>query len=401
MTKNISDIWKYNLKIHYFWTFLNSFAFLSPVISLYYKFYGLSVSDIIFISSIYYFFIFLLEIPTSTFWDNLGRVKTLVYSILSGFVPLIIYLFFPSYEMFFVAIFFSALGQALWNWNAQAKLEDDLNAIWKKADFWKTIWKLVSLTQIWKLLTPIIIYIVLKYSENSYNILVSLDLIVWFLVLIVISRFKEIDESYILKSDWIKNSIKLHLDTIFSTFIYMKSSKSIIILLISMLFWTDLYFLAKVILPVIVESWVKDYITSVIVWFTTFAWILWGLNSHKISSKIWWKNSFSIFLFFNMLLHFLAFYFFDQKMVLTVLFILITFVEFSYIPIRNHILMDITPIRAKATSRSLFISVLLLYQFMFLLLLSFLDIKIWLLIIWFFMIISIIMSRYIILNSES
>jgi len=48
-----------------------SFAFLSPVISLYYKFYGLEVSDIIFISSIYYFFIFLLEIPTSTLGDNL------------------------------------------------------------------------------------------------------------------------------------------------------------------------------------------------------------------------------------------------------------------------------------------------------------------------------------------
>ena len=93
--------------------------------------------------------------------------------------------------MFFVAIFFSALGQALWNGNAQAKLEDDLNAIWKKADFWKTIWKLVSLTQIWKLLTPLIIYIVLKYSKNSYYILVYLDLIIWFLVLIIISRFKE------------------------------------------------------------------------------------------------------------------------------------------------------------------------------------------------------------------
>ena len=193
----------------------------------------------------------------------------------------------------------------------------------------------------------------------------------------------------------------MHIDTIIDVFRYMKSSKSIIILLISMLFWTDLYFLSKVILPVIVESWVKDYISSFIIWLSTFSWILWSLNSYKISSKIWWKNSFSIFIFFNMLLHFSAFYFFDQKIILTALFILITFVEFSYIPIRNHILMDITPIRAKATSRSLFISILLLYQFIFLLLLSFLEIKIWLLIIWFFMIISIIMSRYIILNSET
>lgn len=106
MEKNTFDLWKHNLKIHYFWTFLISFAFLSPVISLYYKFHHLDLSQIVFLSSIYYFFIFLLEIPTSTFWDNIGRVKTMNYSILSGFIPILIYFLFPSYEMFFVAIFF-------------------------------------------------------------------------------------------------------------------------------------------------------------------------------------------------------------------------------------------------------------------------------------------------------
>ena len=186
MIDNFRKIGKYNLKIHYFWTFLISFAFLSPIISLFYQFHWLSVSDIIFITSIYYFFIFLLEIPTSTLWDNLGRVKTMIYSILVAFIPLLIYLFIPSYEMFFVAIFFSALWQALWSWNAQAKLEDDLAAIWKKADFWKTIWKLVSLTQVWKLLTPVIIYFILKYFDNSYQILVSLDIFIWILVFFVL-----------------------------------------------------------------------------------------------------------------------------------------------------------------------------------------------------------------------
>lgn len=399
MSEKVEKVWQYNLKIHYFWTFLISFSFLSPVISLYYKFFGLWISDIVFISSIYYFFIFLLEIPTSTFWDNLGRVKTMKYSILAGFFPLLIYLFIPSYEMFFVAIFFSALWQALWNWNAQAKLEDDLNAIWKKADFWKTIWKLISLTQVWKLITPLIIFFVLKYFPNSYSILVSLDLLVWIFVFLVISRFKEIDDSYIRKADWIINSMSLHIDTIMDSFKYMKSTKSIVFLLVSMLFWTDLYLLAKVILPVIVEWWVEDYVSSIVVWFATISWILWSLSSSKIANKLWWQMSFTLLVFLNMILHFMAFYFFEQRFILTVLFICITFVEFAYMPIRNHILMDITPIRAKATIRSLFISVLLLYQFVLLFLLSFVKINVSLLIIWFFMIISIIMSRYIVLNN--
>ena len=398
MIENTMELWKNNLKIHYFWTFLMSFAFLSPVISLYYQFYGLEVLDIVFISSIYYFFIFLLEIPTSTLWDNLGRVKTMIYSVSSGIIPLIIYLFIPSYEMFFVAIFFSALWQALWSGNAQAKLEDDLTAIWSKEDFWKTIWKLISLTQIWKLLTPIIIYFVLKYSTNSYAILVSLDLFVWFLVLLVISRFKEIDDNYIRKTKWFLNSIKLHIETIVESIRYLYSSKTAVLLLMSMLFGTDLYLLSKVILPVIVNSWVEDYIWSIVVWFATLAWILWSLSASKIAWKIWWKESFSLFIFLNMLLHFLAFFFFDNKFVLTILFLCITFVEFAYMPIRNHILMSLTPIRAKATIRSLFVSILLFYQFIVLFLFSFIEIDLALFIIWILMIISIFFSRNIVLN---
>lgn len=400
MSEKVENVWEFNLKIHYFWTFLLSFTFLSPVISLYYKFYGLGISDIILISSIYSLFVFLLEVPTSTFWDNIGRVKTMKYSILAWFIPMLIYLFVPSYEMFFVAIFFSALWQALWSWNAQAKLQDDLNAIWKNADFWKTIWRLISLTQVWKLLTPLIIFFLLKHFPNSYSILVSFDLFVWILVFIVISRFKEIDDSYIRKADWMINSMKFHIETIADTFKYMITSKNIIILLVSMLFWTDLFLLAKVILPVIVESGVEDYISSLVVWFATLSGILWSLSSSKISNKIWWQKSFTLFVFLNMLLHFMAFYFFEQRFILTIIFICITFVEFAYMPIRNHILMDITPIRAKATIRSLFLSVVLLYQFMFLFLLSFINVNLWLLIIWFFMIISIIMSRYIVLNNQ-
>ncbi|MDD2870894.1 MAG: MFS transporter [Candidatus Gracilibacteria bacterium] len=399
MSEKVEKVGQFNLKIHYFGTFLISFSFLSPVISLYYKFFGLGISDIVFISSIYYFYIFLLEIPTSTFGDNLGRVKTMKYSILAGFFPLLIYLFIPSYEMFFVAIFFSALGQALWNGNAQAKLEDDLNAIGKKADFGKTIGKLISLTQVGKLITPLIIFFVLKYFPNSYSILVSLDLLVWIFVFLVISRFKEIDDSYIRKADGIINSMSLHIDTIMDSFKYMKSTKSIVFLLVSMLFGTDLYLLAKVILPVIVEGGVEDYVSSIVVWFATISGILGSLSSSKIANKLGWQMSFTLLVFLNMILHFMAFYFFEQRFILTVLFICITFVEFAYMPIRNHILMDITPIRAKATIRSLFISVLLLYQFVLLFLLSFVKINVSLLIIGFFMIISIIMSRYIVLNN--
>ncbi len=400
MIKNIINIWKYNLKIHYFWTFLMSFAFLSPVISLYYKFYGLEVSDIIFISSIYYFFIFLLEIPTSTLGDNLWRVKTMIYSVLAWFIPLLIYLFYPSYEMFFVAIFFSSLWQALWNWNAQAKLEDDLDAIWNKKNFWKTIWILISLTQAWKLITPVAIFFVLKYFDNSYAILAGLDLFVWFLVFFVISRFEEIDDTYIRRTKWILNSIKLHIKTIIKTSKYIYTSKVIILFLISMLFGTDLYLLAKVILPVIVDSWIEDYVWSIVVWIATLLWILWSLSASKISSKIWWEKSFSLFIFLNMILHFSAFIFFENKFILTILFLFITFVEFAYMPIRNHILMELTPVRAKATIRSLFISILLLYQFILLFLFSFIKVDLALLIIALLMISAIICSRYVVLNTK-
>jgi len=101
-----------------------------------------------------------------------------------------------------------------------------------------------------------------------------------------------------------------------------------------------------------------------------------------------------------MILHFLAFFFFDNKIILTIIFFFITFVEFAYMPVRNHILMKLTPVRAKATIRSLFISILLLYQFIVLFLFSFIKVDLSLLIIGFLMICAIMTSRYIEFESK-
>jgi len=62
--------------------------------------------------------------------------------------------------------------------------------------------------------------------------------------------------------------------------------------------------------------------------------------------------------------------------------------------------MELTPVRAKATIRSLFISILLLYQFILLFLFSFIKVDLALLIIALLMISAIICSRYVVLNTK-
>jgi MFS family permease len=105
----------YNLKIHYIWTFFSSFLFLAPIITLYYQYRGLDIHQILLLSALYFFFSVILEIPTSLIGDSLPRRYILRASVISNLFSFIIYAFFPSVVMFYLAVFFSALSQSLWS----------------------------------------------------------------------------------------------------------------------------------------------------------------------------------------------------------------------------------------------------------------------------------------------
>lgn len=376
---NLRKKWLYNLKIHYLWTFFSSVLFLTPIITLYYKFYWLSIHDLLILGAISTFFLTILEIPTSTLWDTIWRVKILKYSVLSSLVWFLIIFLFPNIYSFYIAIFFASLWNALWNWIWHAKLQEDLEAADKKKDFWKIVWRLIAIQNVWKLFTPVVIYFVLKYVSNWYQILAWLDVVMWIVAIFFVFKFKEIWDFKKAKNK--KDFYFIQIATFKNGFSYLFSHKSLLILILLMVLWNDLGYLARVLLPSLVENWFKDFLGSYVILFSVLAGIIWNLLPDKLWNKFSWEKMFVVLLFFNSLFHIWAYFYVDNNFILTLFFIFISFVVGIYWPAWNHLVMTLTEIKEKATVRSLFLMIIWIFESLFLFILSFYSLKIWLLVL--------------------
>lgn len=366
----------YNLKIHYLWTFFSSFLFLSPILTLYYHYYWLSIHQILVLSSLYFIFSALFEIPTSLLGDSFPRRYVLRLSVLCSLGAFIIYAFFPSEFNFYFAVLFSALWTSLWSWVWHSKLQEDLEAAGLENEFWKIIWHLIALQNVWKLLTPIGIYFVLKYFSNWYHILAILDVLTWIIATFFVFKFKPVKDVNYLKWKSLYEMIKYQWKVLKNSFNFIFLNKKFRQFLLVVILTTDFWYLWKIIFPDLVISGIKDYLTSFIVWFSTLAWILWNLIQSKIAKRFWYINAFKWIIFLNFCLYFLCFTFYDNNVILSSLFVLISFTIWMRYPVRNHIFMENTNIQEKATVRSLFMMFLSVLSGIFLFVSSFIPVPI-------------------------
>ncbi|MDP7476825.1 MAG: hypothetical protein QF442_00080 [Candidatus Peribacteraceae bacterium] len=107
---NLEQIAGHNLRIQSWINFLSGATFLVPVITLFYKHTGLSLYEIVIISNVATFAIWLLEIPTSVFADTVGRKYSLQRSVLCNLFGAATILFFPNFIGFVVASLLNALN---------------------------------------------------------------------------------------------------------------------------------------------------------------------------------------------------------------------------------------------------------------------------------------------------
>ena len=393
---NKKELWLQNLKIHYIWTFFSSFVFLWPIISLYYLHYNLDIGDIIFLWALYKIFLFVLEIPTSTIWDTWSKSKTMLLSAISSFFSVILYLLFPTYSVFILAVFFSALAQAFWSWTGHAKLEEDLNFAWKKDDFTKVLGQLIALLRLWTLLTPIFIFYILKNFDNWYQILAFVDVIIWWIVLFFVAKFKDLEtKNYKDLSWWIKKNFLIQKDTLKESFKFLKENKKLSLFLILILLWTDWGLLAITYLPIIVDiNSIEDYFSSFFTLWVTISSIIWGILAHKISKKFWNNLVIAILFILLWIWHILISFFNDNIYILTWIIILSTFVSVVVFTLWNGVLVKLTQKTQKSTVRSIFLSIISIYWFLILFFLSKLNINLAFLIIGIIIIFSWIMFLF-------
>jgi hypothetical protein len=288
----------------------------------------------------------------------------------------LIYFFIPHIITFYIAIFFSALWNALWSGTWHAKLQEDLEACWKQHDFWKIIWRLIALSNIGKLLTPAMIYFILKhFNDYWYHILAWLDVTFWSIAIYFVFQFKEVQKSN--KIPWVNSRtfIKIQKEILLKWIKFVFSKNKLYTLMLLMIFGNNIGYLSQILLPSLNNTWIEDFISSYIIWWWTLAWILWNLFPDKIAKKIWWEILFVTLIWINSFLHFIAYYFIENQIIFISTFIAVCFVIWMYIPTWNHLLICFSKIKEKATVRSIFFLIIWWIEWIMLYILSFLEIK--------------------------
>jgi len=132
-----STVWRY-----YLFCFLKDFAFFSAVLVPFFTEWGhISLGQVQILQSWFMLWIFLLEVPTGTIADYLGRKYSLALGAIVVAIAALIYGSVPRFEIFFLGEFFFAMGIALISGADSALLYDALKEEGKEQESKKVFGK--------------------------------------------------------------------------------------------------------------------------------------------------------------------------------------------------------------------------------------------------------------------
>lgn len=349
-----------NIKLKNWIHLFMGIAFLTPVITLLYKYTGLSLAEIILVSNIGLITVRWLELPTSVFADTTWRKKSLVIAGVCSLLWSLVILLFPSFTGFIIAAIFGWLFGSFWSGTIQAFTEENLRAIGKEHEFGKRTWNFMALVGIGWIITPFIAAWLLKlYWDNAYHILAWLDVVSSFIMLLLLIQLKE--PNVIEKIDWFKKLMIKNIEIAKSAFKNVFGNKKLRSLLLYRTFATHISFLSLISLPVMVDTWMPEWIGWIVV---AIAWLV-MLIANKYAYKIWDKKGYNITWMYMTIAQWIILIItgFILKSWIMIAAILIIFNIFDWIRqvVWSHVLVEQSKGVAIATTRSVIISVTALY----------------------------------------
>ena len=181
-----------NIKFYGLISLISGITFLVPIISIFYKYIGLSTFEIVLISNIFTFWMWTFELPTSVLADTFWRKKSLMASVICNFLCALFILIFPNLIWFCIAAIFQWLYYSFRSGTWQAFLEENLSKLWEKDKFWRFFWKFSFYWELAAIITPVISSLILKFiPEFWYTILAALDCFFAFILIILTHQLTE------------------------------------------------------------------------------------------------------------------------------------------------------------------------------------------------------------------
>ena len=373
---------KKNIRIHWLINLISWITFLVPIITLFYKYTGLSTFEIILISNIFTFLMWFFELPTSVLADTFWRKPSLLASVISNFLCALLILLFPNLWGFCIASVFQALYYSFWSWTAQAFLEENLSALWEGEKFWRYFGKFSFYWEISSLITPLIASLILKLLPDSwYTILAWLDCFFAFIIIILALYLKESFTNR-KKISTLKEAVKVNYETWVNAIKNLINDNKLKLFLIYRSFTHHVTFFWILLLPILSDKGMEDWISWAIVTAFTIGSMFASKYTYLWWEKYWYIHSWKWSNICQAIILIIAWLFFNSWIFLVLLYFIFSIFDWIINPSWNHELVQLSKWKSIATIRSLIFWLVALYMTFMKWLLSYLSPDIALIIIW-------------------
>ncbi len=358
----MEQIAKRNIKLQGWINFISGTVFLIPIVSIFYKFTGLSLFEIIVISNISTFAIWLFELPTSVFADTTGRKKSLIASVTCNVIGALFILFMPSFLGFAIASVFAALYWTFWSGTGQAFLEENLRIVGRHHEFGKVIGGYMFYEQLATLITPLIAALILKTAgDTGYTILAALDVIFAIILLIMVFYLTEttkIKTNFNSFGQLMAVNLKTAKEAIKNVFTNSKMRLFLVYRSLS----HHMLFLPIIVLPLLAEKGMLDWYSGIIMTVATLATMITSKFSYKFAEKYSYNINWVLGTSMQGVLLVLVGLFVNSWQIVAFLFVLFYLFDGLWQPAWMQILVEQTKGKAIATTRSIIFSVFALYM---------------------------------------
>ncbi len=350
-----------NIHLQQWLNFISGVTFLVPIVTLFYKFTGLNIAQIILVSNVSTFFIWLLELPTSVLADTQGRRKSIVYAAFANLLGALCILLFPSLMGFCIAAFLSALYWSFCSGTIQAFLDENLRLLDRADQFGKYIGHNMFLGNLAAIITPILATLVLKNFESTgFVILATLDVIFAAILLVISFKLKEISQSNSPKLNHTA-SLKHNIDTAKLAIHNVFTNSKIKLLLIYRTLANHVSFFPLILLPTLSDSGMPDWASGLVISFATVGLMISNKFAYKLAGKFSYNKVWVYSTFVQALVLILAAFYLESWLVLVGIFAIFNILEGLWEPAWNHVLVGQTNSKAVATTRSIIFSVFAIY----------------------------------------
>lgn len=349
-----------NIKIQGWINFISGVVFLVPIITIFYKYTGLSLLEIVIISNITTLCVWFFELPTSVFADTTGRKKSMLYSVICNALGALMILLFPHFWGFIIAAVFASLYWSFWSGTGQAFLEENLRVLKNEKEFGKKIGQFMFYEQLATLSTPLIASAILKsFGNRGYAILAGLDV---FFALVLVFLVLKLETTQIeTQVSTLKESFKYQINTAKTALKNVFHNPKIKTFLVYRSLSHHMLFLGIILLPVLSEKGMLDWYSGIV----TSIGIIGSMFASKYAYKFAEKSSYNLAWILGTtvqgILLILISIFLDSWIVVIVLYFLFSIFDGLWQPSWNHVLVELTKGKAIATTRSIIFAIFALY----------------------------------------